>query len=234
MDHREEEEANRNVYQKELEEQLSGKQVVYNDQVMIDGKPYRVPYKMVKEIEFSNIRREEMIDMEHAARLQYRLMLQEPVLRAKVEFVKQKITIVYNPADAQNNKPKISREELVSFLAKEGVRAEMSNAVENDFDYFKEMYSYQFDPPAIRERPPYGYTMAEWKKMREKYYRDTEAGKQEANRKFKEWQDGYAIDHPEILADKISAGAAPRKPSLKERIFGRKKKGEKGFWFHGV
>lgn len=233
MDHREEA-GHQNVYQKELDEQLSGKQVVYNDQILIDGKYYRVPYKMVKEIEFSNIKKEEMIDMEHAGRLQYRLMLQEPVLRAKVEFVKQKITIVYNPAGAENNKPKISKEELVTFIAKEGVRIDPQQMAEKDFDYIREMYSYQFDPPAIRERPPYGYTMDEWKKMREKYYRDTEEGKQKAREKFKEWQDSYAMEHPDILADKLPTGTANKKLSLKERIFGKKKKGEKGFWFHGV
>ncbi len=221
-----------NVYQKELEEQLSGSQVIYNDQVTIDGKQYRVPYGMVKEIEFSDVPKEGMMDMEHAARLQYRLMLQEPVLRAKVEFVKQKITIVYNPTEAKNNKPKISREELVSFLSKEGVRIDPTHFSEKDFDYLKEMYSYQFNPPSIRERPPYGYTISEWKRMRDKYNSDTEKGKEESQKKFKEWQDSYAAEHSEILSDKVSA--KHRNPSIREKLFGKKKKGEKGFWFHGV
>ena len=223
-----------NVYQKELEEQMSGRQVVYEDQVMIEGKAYRVPYKAIKEIELSNIKLEEMVDLEHAGRLQYRLMLLEPVIRAKVEFIKGKITVVYNPAGAQNNKPKMSKEEIFSFLEGEGVHADPHNIKERDFDYFKEMYSYHFDPPSIRERPPYGYTMDEWKKMRDKYHGDTEEGKAKARQKFKEWQDGYAAEHPEILSDKLPAGSAQRRVTLKERIFGKKKKGEKGFWFHGV
>lgn len=231
MDRREDP-TQQNVYQKELEEQMSGKQVIYNDQMMIDGKPYRVPYKMIKEIEFSNLKKEELIDIEHAGRLQYRLMLLETVIRAKVEFVKQKITIVYNPLAAENNKPKTSAEELVSFLAKEGVKVNLQFMQQRDFDYFKEMYTYQFNPPSIRERPPYGYTMEEWKKMREKYYKDTEEGKQKAREKFKDWQDSYAMQHPDVLADKVPAGV--KKLSLKEKLFGRKKKDEKGFWFHGV
>lgn len=233
MDHRDDP-TQQNVYQKELDEQLKGNQVIYNDQVMIDGKPYRVPYKMVKEIEFSNVKKEEMIDLEHAGRLQYRLMLMDTVLRAKVEFIKQKITIVYNPTTAQNNKPKITKEELISFLAKEGVKIDPKSMVENDFDYFKEMYSYHYNPPAIRERPPYGYTMDEWRKMRDEYNKKSAQGREDNYRKFQEWQNSYAEQHPEILGENITA--APKKEGLMEKIFGKKNKGdkEKGFWFHGV
>lgn len=229
MDHRED--TQQNVYQKELEEQLSGNKVIYDDKVMIDGKPYRVPYKIVKEIEFSNVNKAELIDMEHAARIQYRLMLQDAVLRAKVEFVKQKITIVFNPMDAKNNREKTSIENLISFLAKEGVKVNPSLMQEQDFDYFKEMYSYHYNPPSIRERPPYGYTMDEWRKMRDEYNKKTEEGKVKSYEKFREWQNSYAEEHPDILADKIQPS---KKLSLKERLFGKKKKGEKGFWFHGV
>lgn len=235
MDHRDDPNQ-QNVYQKELEEQLSGKQVIYNDQVMIDGKSYRVPYKMVKEIEFSNINKQQMIDMEHAGRLQYRLMLQDSIIRAKVEFVKQKITIVYNPATAQNNKPKLSKEELISFIAKEGVKIDPSAMHERDFDYFNEMYMYQFNPPSIRERPPYGYTMDEWKKMRDEYNKKAAEGRVENYNKFQEWQDSYAEQHPDILGETLTNSKEPKKTTLKEKIFGKKKKGEKekGFWFHGV
>ena len=233
MDHRDDP-ANQNLYQKELAEQLSGKQVIYNDQVTIEGKTYRVPYSMIKEVEFSNVSREQMLDMEHAARLQYRLMLQESVIRAKVEFVKQKITIVYNPVGAENNKPKITKEELVKFMEGEGVRVDARSMSERDFDYFKEMYSYQFNPPSIRERPPYGYTMSEWKKMRNEYNKKASEGRVENYDKFREWQNSYASKHPEILGESITA-TAPRKKGLVEKILGKKKgDGEKGFWFHGV
>jgi hypothetical protein len=233
MDHREDQ--SQNVYQKELEEQLSGKQVVYNDQVLIDGKSYRVPYKMVKEIEFENISKQHMVDMEHAGRLQYRLMLQDSIIRAKVEFVKQKITIVYNPDTAQNNKPKISKEDLISFLAKEGVKIDPSAMKERDFDYFNEMYMYQFNPPSIRERPPYGYTMDEWKKMRDEYNQKAAQGRIDGYRKFQEWQNSYKEQHPDILGETVTNSQEPKKASLKEKIFGKKKNDkEKGFWFHGV
>jgi len=233
MDHRDDP-SNQNIYQKELEEQLKGNTVIYNDQVMIDGKAYRVPYKMIKEVEFSNVSKEQMQDMEHAARLQYRLMLQDSVLRAKVEFVKQKITITYNPSTALNNRPKITREELISFLAKEGVHVDPNSMQERDFDYFKEMYSYQFNPPSIRERPPYGYTMDEWKKMRDDYNKKAAQGRVDNYKKFQEWQDSYAEQHPEVLGETASS-AAPKKMGLKERLFGKKKGDkEKQFWFHGV
>lgn len=226
--------ANQNLYQKELEEQLSGKQKIYNDQVLIDGKPYRVPYKIIKEIEFSDVSKDQLIDMEHAARLQYRLMLQESVIRAKVEFVKRKITIVYNPIGAENNKPKSTKEDLISFMEGEGVKVDINKMNERDFDYFKEMYTYQFNPPSIRERPPYGYTMDEWRKMRDEYNKKAAEGREKSYQKFKEWQDSYASMHPNVLGESISSTAVKKK-GLTERIFGKKKKeGEKGFWFHGV
>ncbi len=232
MDHRDDP-SSQNLYQKELEEQMSGNQVIYNDQVMINGKPHRVPYKMIKEVEFSGVNKEQMIDMEHAARLQYRLMLQDTVIRAKVEFVKQKITVVYNPVGAENNKPKISKEDLINFIGKEGVRIDPSQMKERDFDYFKEMYTYQFSPPSVRERPPYGYTMEEWKKMRDEYNKKAADGRVDNYKKFQEWQDSYAERHPDILGERMSA--TPKKQGLMEKLFGKKKGDkEKGFWFHGV
>ena len=137
----------------------------YNDKITEDGKEYRVPYRVVKEIVFRGVSKEEMVDIEHAARLQYRLMLMDAVLRAKVEFNHGIITIVYNNPEAENRKEKISKDDLISFLAKEGVH--VSAGEERDFDYYKEMYSYQFNPPVIRERPPYGYSQEEWKRMKQ-------------------------------------------------------------------
>jgi hypothetical protein len=33
-----------------------------------------------------------------------------------------------------------------------------------DYDYYKELYSYAYFSPSIREAPPYGWTREEWKK----------------------------------------------------------------------
>ena len=231
MDKRENQEEN--AYEKELKE-VQERQYS-SDWITINGKQYRVPYRMVKEVTFAEVSKSELIDLEHAARLQYRLMLMEPILRAKVEYAKQRITIVYNPTDADNRKPKISLEELMDTLSKEGVRLYNNPREVHDFDYFKEMYSYHFDPPAIREHPPYGYTAKEWEKMKDEYYRKTGEAREKNWAKFREWQNSYAMEHAEALG--IKPEEIKLKPAtLKEKILGRKKskKGEKGFWFHGV
>ena len=67
-----------------------------------------VPYHMVKRVTFTNISKAEMIDIPHAARLQYRLMLLEPIMKASVDFTKSKIIVTYNPDTADNNKEKMS------------------------------------------------------------------------------------------------------------------------------
>lgn len=222
-----------NLYQKELEQELKEGSKKYDDHIVIDGKQYRVPYRMVKEVVFSDVRKDEMIDMEHAARLQYRLMLQDSVLRAKVEFVKQKISVVYNPKDAENRKEKTSLEELIDFISKEGVHLYNNPREVKDFDYVKEMYGYFYDPPAVREHPPYGYTAEEWKGLKEGYKAGMKKSAETNKAEFKEWQDSYAEEHPDVLAAYIKPNPGLR-PNLKERLFGKKGKKEKGFWFHGV
>ena len=62
-----------------------------------EGKQYRVPYRMIKRLMFSNVKKEELQDIQHSARLQYRLMLMDPVIKANVNFTKRVITILYNP-----------------------------------------------------------------------------------------------------------------------------------------
>ncbi len=232
MDHREGQD--QNSYKKELEQ--SPKEEQYDDFVEIDGKPFRIPYKIIKEVTFSGVRKDEMLSMEHAARLQYRLMLLEPVIKAKVEFTKQKITVVYNPKTAHNRKEKISLDELIAFFDKEGVHLATNPKQERDFDYYNEMYKYQFDPPSIRERPPYGYTIEEWKSMKPEYTEKMIEARAKNVAKFKAWQGGYAENNPEVLADKMPAKVA-EKLTLKDKLFGKKGKkreNEKQFWFHGA
>lgn len=229
MDHRETNDVN--AYEKDLKNED-----IYDEYVTIDGKQFRIPYKMVKEVVFSDVKKEELISIENAGRLQYRFMLLEPILRAKVEFTKGKITVVYNPTTAKNRKEKMSREDIIAFLAKEGVNVSGSPVSERDFDYFIEMYSYQFDPPSIRERPPYGYTSAEWHLMKDEYNKKMQLTKQKTRNKFKEWQDGYAQTHPDVLGEYITE-KVPEKKGLMQKILKRKKgdkKNEKGFWFHGA
>lgn len=232
MDHRDGQD--QNAYKKELEQQASDD---YDEYVTIEGKRYRVPYKVIREVVFSGVRKDEMESIEHAARLQYRLMLLEPVVKAKVEFNKGVITVVYNPDSANNRKEKISMDQLIAFFDKEGVHLKGNPREERDFDYVNEMYGYQFNPKTIRERPPYGYTLEEWRSMKGEYARKMHESREKNVAKFKDWQDNYAESNPEVLADKISK--EPRKLTLKEKIFGKKQGGkkrenEKQFWFHGA
>src|SRR5271155_4685102 len=92
------------AYQQDLKKQEVA--ATYDDMVVENGKSFRVPYKMVRQVYFSNIKKEELIDLEHAARLQYRLLLMDSVIKAKVEFAKLKIWIVFNPKEANNRKEK--------------------------------------------------------------------------------------------------------------------------------
>ncbi|MGC8538265.1 MAG: hypothetical protein ACP5MK_00120 [Candidatus Micrarchaeia archaeon] len=136
-----------------------------------------IPYGMIKHIEFNNLKKEELIDIPHCARLQYRLMLHDAIIKAKVEFVKRRISVIYNHPEAENKKPKISRNELIEFLKKEGINVDASNIAERDYDYVKEFYSYAFFPPEIRHSTPYGWTREEYAKIQEKRNRKEKAKK---------------------------------------------------------
>ncbi len=225
------------AYQRDLRLQREASENDYNDKVVENGKEYRVPYDIVKQVDFSNIKKEDLIDLEHAARLQYRLLLNDAILKAKVEFAKLKISITYNPSDSKNLKEKISIEGLIDFLASEGVEVDQKAMAISDFDYYKNMYVYQFDPPSIREHPPYSYSMEEWKSMKAQYEEAVKKGEEDKLVKFHEWQNAYAEMHPEM---KLGVVPVPeKKKSLIGRLFGgssKKKanKQEKGFWFHGV
>jgi hypothetical protein len=203
-----------------------------------NGKQYRVPYRVIKQVIFTGLSKEELIDIPHAARLQYRLMLLDPVIKARVDFTKLKISVIYNPREADNLKEKISLEELTDFLSKQGVNVKSENTVLEDYDYYKDLYSYAYNPPSIRERAPYGYTKEEWQAMKpeyEKKLKESEAGKHE---KFRKFQEGYVESLDPEIAAKVVEGYKPKpvhKLTLTEKIFGRKKEDKgKGFWFHGV
>ncbi len=217
--------AEERAYDKDLHSEAAE----FDEFLTINGKRYRVPYRMVREVVFSNVGKDELIDLEHAARLQYRLMLMEPVLRAKVEFAKQRISIVYNNAEAENRKEKISLEGLMDTISKEGVHLYSNPREERDFDYVQEMYNYHFEPKAIREHPPYGYSREEWARMKPEYERKAAEGRELGAEKFSQWQEEYAGKHPEVFGSR-----APEKRTMAEKLFGRKKKGEKQFWFHGI
>lgn len=227
----------RGNFSADIKQDQNSKESEFNSFVTEDGKQYRVPYRMVKKIVFSNLKKEELIDIPHAARLQYRLMLLDPILKAKVDFTKTRVIIIYNPRTADNYKEKISREELIDVLAKQGVHVSLENIEEADFDYYKNFYSYAYSPPAIRESAPYGYSREEWRKFRPEYEKKMAELDVEKKAKFRDWQETYLEGNPEI-APKIVEGYQPKgkpKRTFFDKLLGRKKEQkEKGFWFHGV
>lgn len=211
----------------------------YEQYVVEEGKRYRVPYKMVKKLVFANIKKEELIDIPHSARLQYRLMLMDPILKATVDFTKRRIGIIYNQPDAKNAKEKMSIEQIKEFLLKEGIHTDAPVEMENiDYDYYKNLYSYAYNPSRIREKAPYGYTTEEWQKMRPEWDQKMLEMEKEKKVKFKEWQDNYLESTPEAVKV-VDPNFKPKEEPAKGGvlgIFGKKKKAskEKGFWFHGI
>ncbi|MEM3791122.1 MAG: hypothetical protein QXL16_00115 [Candidatus Micrarchaeaceae archaeon] len=215
---------------KDLEE---GGESVEEEFVEENGEIFRVPYRIVKEVTFNNIKKEELIDLEHSARLQYELLLLEPVLRAQVSFVKRSIYVMFNPPDAKNRKPKISLEELKQFLESKSVHVDISTATVNEVDYYKEVYSKQYNPAQIREHPPYGYTKEEWEKIKEEWNKKKALYEKRKMEKFAEFQNNYLLEHPD-LAKELNIEVKQKKQSLFAKIFKKKQEKEKGFWFHGV
>lgn len=210
----------------------------YDDYVVENGKRYRVPYRMVKKVTFTNIKRNELIDIPHAARLQYRLMLMDPIIKATVDFTKSKIAILYNPREAENLREKISLDEIKDFLAKQGVNIDKDDMHVEDYDYYKNLYTYAYTPPSIRERAPYGYTMDEWKKMKPEWEEKMKEGEIEKRVKFKKYQEDYLETLDTDMAKKVDPNYKSKsavKATFTDKLFGKKQvKKEKGFWFHGM
>jgi len=211
----------------------------YDEYITEDGKRYRVPYKIIKEVTFTELSKQELIDIPHAARLQYRLMLLDPIIKARVDYTKAKITIIFNPREADNIREKMSFDEVKDFLAKQGIHVDEKNTKLEDYDYYKNFYTYAYNPPSIRERAPYAYTKEEWQKMKPAYEEKLKEGEKAKIEKFKKFQEDYLATNPE-MAPKIVEGYKAQPVEVKKgmlgNLFAKKKKQskEKGFWFHGV
>ncbi len=145
-----------------------------------NGVKVRLPYRMIKKVTITGLDQKELIDIPHTARLQYRLLLFDAVIKAKIEFVKKRMYIIYNNPEADNAKEKMSLQQLTDFLAKEGVHIKPESTKVEDYDYYKQYYSTTFFPESIREAPPYGWTREQWakekirvQKLKEKMERKT-------------------------------------------------------------
>lgn len=163
------------------------------------GGKYMVPYRKVRRVSFAGVSERELVDQAHAARLQYRLILMEPVLIAAVDFEGRTISITYNPEDATNRNEKISLKGIVDFLASEGVHVDSGKAESGEIDYYAEIYKYYHDPKSVREHPPYGYTSEEWGNgMKAKYEKKMAAAEEKKLGEWREWQAEFEKEHPEL------------------------------------
>jgi hypothetical protein len=188
-----------------------------------NGNLYRVPYRTVAKVVFSNVDKSEFKDLEHAARLQYRLMLNDAILKARVHYARGNIIIIYNPPNADNLKEKISLDDIIKFLASEGVHVSKDHMVNEDYDYYKNFYSYAFNSPSIREHAPYGYTIQEWKKMKPEWEKKKAKYKKKNEEKFHQFQMDYLKEHPE-LAKEYGINISEEKLTIVQKLFGKKKK----------
>jgi len=188
-------------YAEELAKESSNEIDLSKEYTKIGDALVRMPYRKIKMVTFTNIKKEEIKDIPHAARLQYRLMLLDAVIKARVNYAKGQISIIYNPVGADNIREKISLDELISFLEHEGVHVDKNNMKDEDFDYVKEFYSYAFNPKVIREHPPYGMSNEEWKVRKAELEKEAKEVEEKKLKKFREWQEKYKEEHKDILAD---------------------------------
>ena len=171
----------------------------FDEYVEEGGRRYMLPYRTVKQAVFAGIRKDEIKDWSHAARLQYKLLLLDPVLRAKVDADRRTISVIYNPDSADNRNEKMSLKALVGFLEREGVRVSEKDAEVRDFDYRSEMYEYNYDPKEIRERPPFGYTIDEWHSgMKSKFEKSVQDAERKKLAEFYAWREEFKKEHPEL------------------------------------
>lgn len=171
----------------------------YDSYIEDKGGKYMVPYRKVRQVVFGGAGGDGLADQEHAARLQYRLILMDPVLIAEVDFESRRIRVVYNPEDATGRNERISLKGITDFLASEGVRVDAGNAETKELDYYRDIYEYYHDPKTVRERPPYGYTLEEWKKgMKTKYEKKMAGAESKKLEEFREWQAKFGKEHPEL------------------------------------
>lgn len=187
-----------------------------------NGNLYRVPYRIVAKVVFSGIDKACFKDPEHAARLQYRLMLNDAILKARVYYIRGSITIIYNPPNADNMKEKISIDEIIKSLENEGVKVSREHMANGDYDYYKNFYSYAFNSPSIREHAPYGYTLQEWKKLKPQWEKNKAESKRKSEEKFRNFQAQYLEAHPELAKE---YGIELKEEKRTEgKLFGKKKK----------
>jgi len=119
----------------------------------------RMPYRKIKKVTFTNIKKEELKDIPHAARLQYRLLTNDAIIKAKVHYQKELIEIYYNPKSSENKstQPKMSLDEIIKILNENSVHPEKDAIKEEIVDYKKTLFDRAFNAKQIRHAKPYSW-----------------------------------------------------------------------------
>ena len=102
--------------------------------------------------------------------------------------------------------------------------------VNEDYDYYKNFYSYAYNPPSDKGEGPYGYTPEQWAEAQARVGAEAEEGKPGEAGKYKAFQEDYLEENPE-MAQKIDPNFKPRN---KKGCGKKESSGGKGFWFHGI
>lgn len=193
----------KSAYQEDLQRTAAlTKEQIDSQYLLENGNKIRVPYRMVKQVIFTNVEHKgEFSDPEHAARLQYRLLLNDAILKARVHYIRNKILIIYNPEHADNLKDKISLEGIRTLLKEQKVEIDENSISDEPYDYYKDFYTYAFASPSIREHPPYGYTIQEWKKMKPEWNEKVKKYKKKKDLAQEKFRNEYLIDHPELAKE---------------------------------
>ncbi len=193
----------KSAYQEDLQRTATlTKEQIDNQYIMEDGNPIRVPYRMVRQITLTGIRPAGAFsDQEHAARLQYNLLLNPAILKARVHYIKSSIIIIYNPKDTDNLKEKIDTDEIKHLLYEQNVEIDDNSIKDEPYDYYKYFYSYAFKSPSVKEHSPYGYTLQEWEGMKPEWEEKVKKYTKKKERIQKQFQESYLNEHPELAED---------------------------------
>ncbi|MGC8709997.1 MAG: hypothetical protein ACP5RF_00045 [Candidatus Micrarchaeia archaeon] len=115
-----------------------------------------IPYKKIVHAVIS-VDKKGLVDVPHAARLQYRLLLNDAIIKAKVSFAKGSIELYYNKKGAENELPKISLDGIIALLKENGVEPKENGIKEEEVEYKDTLYNYAFEPKEIKKAKPYGW-----------------------------------------------------------------------------
>ncbi|MGC8662386.1 MAG: hypothetical protein ACP5RT_01210 [Candidatus Micrarchaeia archaeon] len=117
-----------------------------------------IPYDKIRHV-IINVKKEELVDIPHSARLQYRLLTNDAIIKAKVNYQKGTIEIYYNPEEKENKSQlkKISLNKILEILEENNVHAKADDAKGEVVDYKETLFKEAYNPKEIKHIKPYGW-----------------------------------------------------------------------------